>query len=85
MSLSRPRLVAAAALMVAACSPARGPAPVREHMVSHYDLATDLRAAALRGDLAGVRRAAAGLAAPDELMTMEWSLFVSVVLRVSIL
>jgi cytochrome c553 len=49
-------------MAAAACSAARGPAPVREQMVTHFDLATDLRRAALLGDLAAVRRSAALLA-----------------------
>lgn len=55
-------MAVATTLVAAACSTAPGPAPVREQMQTHFDLALDLRAAALVGDLHAVRRAAAGLA-----------------------
>lgn len=55
-------MVAALVIALAGCGVPGGPAPVRELMVNHYDLAAQLRESALIGDLAGVRRSAVRLA-----------------------
>jgi cytochrome c553 len=51
------RAVAAAALLLAGCTTGRGPEPIREQMLAHFEVAADLREAAFLGDLNGVRRA----------------------------
>ncbi|HSH75865.1 MAG TPA: hypothetical protein VLA09_09305, partial [Longimicrobiales bacterium] len=59
------RAIAVAGTLMAGCTFGRGPEPVRDQMLAHFELAAELRQSALMGDLRGVRRAA------DRLVDLE--------------
>jgi cytochrome c553 len=56
------RVTFVAALALAGCAVGSGPGTVREGMLTHFDMAAEMREAALRGDSSGARRAANRLA-----------------------